>query len=91
MKGMKHKKVRRNEWKTMKDNKVNEKKKGKTENQRYEREIERILRWLQRIEMKHVKWKWNHRNHIKNHENIAVDPKMENRNYNTDKENGIKI
>jgi hypothetical protein len=32
MKGMKHKKVRRNEWKSMEDNKVNEMKKGKAEN-----------------------------------------------------------
>jgi hypothetical protein len=41
--------------------------------------------------MKHIKWQWNHRNHNKNNENMAVDPKMEKRNYNTDKENGIKI
>ena len=41
--------------------------------------------------MKHVKWQWNHGNEIENNKIIAVDPKIENKNDNGDKEIGLRI
>ena len=66
--------------------KTNKKKKKK-----YESKLNGILRTLQGIEKKHVKWQWNHENDIEKDRNMVVNPKMENETCNTNKWIGLKI
>ena len=57
---------------------MNEMKNGERETQTYESWIDGFLRSPQGIEMKHVKWQWNHGNDNENSRNMTVDPKNEN-------------